>query len=508
MKFKFTQYQNLPTELAKQMRFAPSVIDAKGKKKPIADGKINYAKPQFYSTAEDAVKTAQGYHYDTGFAALDICGYGKLVNYVMFDFDHVLDPQTGEFVHDDAARWYNFIQNSLEGCYAELSASGTGIHIIAEPTQGKFDRITDNTEGVLWFDLDKNIKLEVFYHPDSRKTCHMTGVPFGDVERRIAKGTVVDDVIQQILDEIQKRLPPEQPKTKTKPTHTNTRLTDCLAFDLFRAQRMLDAINPAELKEDAEWFKVISAAKNIGVPYETVDAFNQRDPERYDAQGNKARWDSVSNTSIGIGALYNIAGRFGYSEKDTRREWYTLTDDERAALFGNLSRSDYANAKRLAYLFGDQLHYLSDVDSWLTYSNGFWTAGANARNSSVMPFVTRAAKILATAARADDEHKVAACFENTRKVAPAITFLKGIEDVIVTTKDLDNHPSLLNCLNGVIDLETGALLDGRFYSRDKLTLYIGKAIAIPSSINFLPTFFRTRRPAKPSFVSSAMPSSV
>ena len=328
MKFKFTQWQNLPTELAKQMRFAPSVIDAEGKKKPIADGKINYAKPQFYSTAEDAVKTAQGYHYDTGFAALDICGYGKLVNYAMLDFDHVLDPQTGEFVHDDAARWYNFIQNSLEGCYAEVSSSGTGIHIIAEPTQGKFNPITDNRNGVLWFDSDKNIKLEIFYFPHGkRKTCHMTGVPFGTVDRRIAKGTVVDDVIQQILDEIQKRLPPEQPKTKTKPTRTNNRLTDFLAFDLFRAQRMLDAIKPAELKEDAEWFKVISAAKNIGVPYETVDAFNQRDPERYDAQGNKARWDSVSNTSIVIGALYNIAERFGYSEKDTRREWYQKIRD-------------------------------------------------------------------------------------------------------------------------------------------------------------------------------------
>lgn len=458
MKFKFTQYQNLPTELAAQMRFAPSIINAQGKKKPITDGNINYAKPQFYSTAEDAITTARNYRYDTAFAALDICGHGKLVNYAMFDIDHALDPETGEFVNDEARRWYNFIQNSLEGCYAEISASGTGLHIIAEPTQGKFNKITNNRNGVLWFDRDKNIKLEVFYHPDdSRKTCHMTGVPFGTVDRRIAKGEVVDDVIQQILDEIQKHLPAEQPKTK--PTRTSKRFAHSKAYDLFRAQRMLDAINPAELKEDSEWFTVISAAKNIGVPYETVDAFNQRDPERYDATGNKARWDSVSNTSIGMGALYNIAVRFDYSEKDSRREWYTLTDDDRAALFGDTSRSDYANAKRLAYLFGDQLHYLSDVDSWLTYSDGIWIIGATSRNSVIMPYATQAADILKANATTDDEHKVAACFEATRKVAPAVTFLKGIESVIVTTKDLDAHPELLNCLNGVVNLEDGTLMD-------------------------------------------------
>lgn len=458
MKVKFTQYPNLPTELANQMRFAPSYIDAKGKKKPIATGNINYALPKFYDTAEEAVKTAQGYHYDTGFAAFDICGHGKGSNYVLFDFDHVLNAATGEFVNADAEKWYNFIQLSLDGCYAEVSASGTGIHIIAEPTQGKFNRITDNQNGVLWFDHDKNSKLELFYHPhDKRKTCHMTGVLFRDCERRIAKGDDVDDTLQQILDEIQKRLPAEKPKPK--PIRTNNRLTDCHGYDLFRAQRMLDAIKPAELKEDAEWFKVISAAKNIGVPYEVVDAFNQRDPERYDATANKARWDSVSNPSIGIGALYNVAVQFEYSEKDTRREWYTLTEDERAALFGDLSRSDYANAKRLVYLFGDQLHYLSDVDSWLTYSTGFWTAGTNSRNSAVMPFMTRAAKILKTAAQTDDEHKVAACFENTRKTAPAITFLKGIEDIIVTTKDLDSLPQLLNVLNGCVDLTNGELMN-------------------------------------------------
>ena len=314
MKFKFTQWQNLPTELANQFRFFPAYIAPNGDKAPIG----KFPKLGYYDCAEDAFNHAKHYEFENGnaFAGLELCGNlcvrGGLANYALLDFDHALNPDTGEFVNADAEKWYNFIQLSLDGCYAEVSSSGTGIHIIAEPTQGKFPKIIDDKNGVLWFDRDKNIKLEVFYRPDDKhKTCHMTGVPFGDTERRIAKGTVVDDVIQQILDEIQKRLPPEQPKTKTKPTHTNNRLTDCLAFDLF----------------DAEWFKVISAAKNIGVPYETVDAFNQRDPERYDTQENKSRWDSVSDTSIGMGALYNIAVRFGYSEKDTRREWYQKIRD-------------------------------------------------------------------------------------------------------------------------------------------------------------------------------------
>lgn len=156
-----------------------------------------------------------------------------------------------------------------------------------------------------------------------------------------------------------------------------------------------------------------------------------------------------------------------------------LSDEQRANLFGNTSHTDRANAKRLAYLFGDRLRYLQDVDKWLTYDGGIWTKAANARNGAIMPFIDRTAELLKANADTDAEHKVAACFENARKAAPAITFLKGIESIIVKQADLDNHPYLFNCLNGVVNLQ-----DGKLYPADPSLLLTRQAAAEFKGIDY------------------------
>lgn len=86
---------------------------------------------------------------------------------------------------------------------------------------------------------------------------------------------------------------------------------------------MLDDINPIVL-EDSDWLAIISACKNIGVSYAVVDAFNRRDPDRYNEKENETRWQSLDDSSFNIRTLHGIAKRFGYSEKDSRREWYRL----------------------------------------------------------------------------------------------------------------------------------------------------------------------------------------
>ena len=191
-----TQWQHLPPEMANQFRFIPSCIAPNGDKKPVSK---KAPKPDYYSTAEEAVKIAKHYEpeYGNAFAALDICGYGKGDNYLFLDFDHVLDDN-GDFVNAEAEDWYGFVQLKLNG-YCELSASRTGIHIFAVPTPGKFDKL-DGKKTRLYFDNEQKSFLEVFYRPDNgRKTCHMTGEIYDTDERTIAKGAVVDEVLTEIL---------------------------------------------------------------------------------------------------------------------------------------------------------------------------------------------------------------------------------------------------------------------------------------------------------------------
>lgn len=116
-----------------------------------------------------------------------------------------------------------------------------------------------------------------------------------------------------------------------------------------------------------------------------------------------------------------------------------------------------ANARRLEYLFGDRLRYLQDTDRWLTYSAGLWSRAPKSQNACLYPFVVKAAEILKANAADEDENKIAATFRG-KNIQYAFNFLKGLDSVIIKQKDLDNHPELLNCLNGVIDLQTGKLM--------------------------------------------------
>lgn len=115
-----------------------------------------------------------------------------------------------------------------------------------------------------------------------------------------------------------------QSKSAQKKTgSTSTTPKDSKDYDLFRAQKMLDAIDPAAL-DYQDWLSVISACKNIGIDYAIVDAFNRRDSKRYNAEKNQASWNGVHDQSFDIRTLHGVAKRFGYNEADARREWYEL----------------------------------------------------------------------------------------------------------------------------------------------------------------------------------------
>lgn len=229
---------------------------------------------------------------------------------IFFDFDHVLDDN-GNFINDDAEKWFNYLQ--AQEYFAELSKSGTGIHMFAAPSIGKFSK------GRRELNFGGDVKIEIFY--GTNKFCLVTGIPFRcEPKAPIAQGEVADEMFQTILNEIQKRLPQKPQRKSTRPTTTTD--ADTTDYDLFRAKIMLDAINPADLA-DNDWLAVISSCKHIGIAY-LVDAWNQRDPERYNEEENKMRWDSATDPHFGIETLHGIAKRFGYVERDTRREWYNL----------------------------------------------------------------------------------------------------------------------------------------------------------------------------------------
>lgn len=346
---------NLPDELLSQPRF----FEVGANKVPHLKNWSNPDKQKNYSDIQ-------------GLVGFDTSGHGIAPDYILFDFDHILD-KAGKFINEEAERFFYYVSESLKS-YSELSISKEGAHILAKASDNNnFPSICAGAKGTLYFDsahTKDSPKLEIFYKTSARY-CLVTGNLFCcEAKTPIASGEVVDSVLGTILAEIQQRLDsksPTNPKSfmeqavtinahevttmnefsenklgdKTLPLGLppNTKNGDTASppslpqlpkkfpqgtdYDLFRAELMLDAINPVDLA-DTEWLTVMSACKNIGVPYSTVDQFNHRDPDRYNERGNESRWNSISNPSIGMGALYNIASKFGYDEKSAQRNWHAL----------------------------------------------------------------------------------------------------------------------------------------------------------------------------------------
>lgn len=113
---------NLPVELSENKRFFPVVVTPDGKKLPRIKEWQNPDNQKFAAQIE-------------GLVGFDTCGHSIGEDYLFLDFDHVLD-NNGNFVNDDAHRWYNFCASMESFC--EKYISGHGIHILAKPTPNKF----------------------------------------------------------------------------------------------------------------------------------------------------------------------------------------------------------------------------------------------------------------------------------------------------------------------------------------------------------------------------------
>ena len=141
-----------------------------------------------------------------------------------------------------------------------------------------------------------------------------------------------------------------------------------------------------------------------------------------------------------------------------------LLSPEQATRLFAMKNTDLYNALRLDYLFNNEIRFLTDCDRWLTFEKdkGIWVKGNAGKNSAILPFAGRLAMMLEenepNPLEFPDAKKIIRSWQTNICVGAATNLLKGVNRIRITTDDLDNHPNLLNCKNGVIDL-----YDGKFY---------------------------------------------
>lgn len=112
-------------------------------------------------------------------------------------------------------------------------------------------------------------------------------------------------------------------------------------FDIYRARRMLDFINPASLTYD-DWLAVGMAAKNIGLSCSDWKQWSRSD-ERFKDGECEYKWDSFDRNGYDIGTLYHFAALNSYDAKEIFREYADLHPDFAKK---NAGRADFHNDSR------------------------------------------------------------------------------------------------------------------------------------------------------------------
>ena len=207
-----------------------------------------------------------------------------------------------------------------------------------------------------------------------------------------------------------------------------------------------DDDSKAETKIDEDDLECISGAATFSKP-DKVDANSILEKEGVDAL--RGRLDVIYNDAL--------AEFVAIEEVISDRIANRLNDETLEKLYyGN--DSDVAFARRVELYRGSQFRWLTKDKRWLYWNNGIWETGTE-ENSCVMNFGLDLADAMIENAQNTDERELAEKFQSAKKISAAFTLLKSYDSIKIRFEDLDNHPELLNCLNGVIDLQTGKLMD-------------------------------------------------
>ncbi len=118
-------------------------------------------------------------------------------------------------------------------------------------------------------------------------------------------------------------------------------------------------------------------------------------------------------------------------------------------------------AKRLVHVYGDQLRFVPEWNTWLVWDGTRWdrdrTGQAYRWQKVIARQITTDAVAIADAAQRKAALHLARRGESSAGVSGALRLASTESGIAVSPDDLDAHPLLLNCHNGVVDLATGRL---------------------------------------------------
>ena len=315
--------ENLPAELKEQKRFTPALED----KRPAYPAGVSWNDSANWWNLDEVKTVKRGKDYKveapetrdwiTWKGAKDFVMSGS--QYVMLDFDHVLDSRSGKFISREAETVYQQIKESIGTTYTEKSMSGSGLHILLKATEN-----LEAVKGTMieFKDVTEKAHLEIWYGTGKKFTLT------GDVIdckpcQEIANGVKVDELIKELL---RKAIPLSKSDNLYLRKSDTLRKVISSEQEEIRAIELLQYIEPSRLSYE-EWLSVGMALKNVGCSVMEWERWSRSD-SRYKIGECEKKWASFTGSGITIGTLYRLAETGGYvNHSEARRASQSSLDD-------------------------------------------------------------------------------------------------------------------------------------------------------------------------------------
>ena len=150
------------------------------------------------------------------------------------------------------------------------------------------------------------------------------------------------------------------------------------------------------------------------------------------------------------------------AETQAEAERVALTTEQYNYLFSDVTGlTDKDFAQRMIYIFGDRVRWMTDDLLWLIradnkFGGAVWKK-TRGEKKCLYPLAYNLSDRLEAHANKtrETDKKIATAFKSEKKISATITIMQGAPSILITAQDIDRNPELLNCLNGVINLESG-----------------------------------------------------
>lgn len=161
----------------------------------------------------------------------------------------------------------------------------------------------------------------------------------------------------------------------------------------------------------------------------------------------KAKYKSLMKQSISDSSVNTLLGL----GKDTSAE----------NLERQMQYTEFGNARRLLELFGENIMFAADTETWYRWTGSYWRVSAQAELEQVAKATI--VQLLADGAEqgvmASDHYDFIRSSMNVAMMSAMVKNIRSEKSILINTDQLDANKMLFGVANGAIDLTTGSLIE-------------------------------------------------